>query len=82
MKQTNKKDDFSYEKWQSICQFELEEASKRCPLNHEVCIHFFSLAIEKRIDKVPKNHRLNALEIAKNWDYQSCEKISKYTGKE
>lgn len=55
--------------WRAVCEAAAEEAMKGCGLSHDYYVDRFSSAIDRQVHHLPEYQRVQALQIAKEWDY-------------
>jgi|GEM_PF-1539634 len=57
--------------WRQLCSTEAEQAQRACGLSHDYYVQLFSTAIDKHAAQLQPEHRVTALDIARDWEYAS-----------
>lgn len=57
--------------WRAVCETAAAYASKRCALSHDYYVGLFSAAIDGELVRLPETQRSRALQIAREWDYET-----------
>ncbi len=66
-------EEFDEQAWCKSCENMAKEAHKGCGLSHDYYVELFSAAVDGALGMLPKEHRKQAILIARDWDYASIE---------
>ncbi|MBP0714247.1 hypothetical protein ABXK61_13090 [Burkholderia sola] len=55
--------------WRALCETAAAQAIKGCGLSHDYYVECFSSAIDTQAGRLPEDQRVQALQIAQEWDY-------------
>ncbi|HAF2412740.1 TPA: hypothetical protein G8N70_003069 [Salmonella enterica] len=62
---------FNETAWRVVCEKVAVQAINDCGLSHDYYVECFSSEIDRHADRLPENQRVQALKIARDWDYET-----------